>query len=129
MFDEHPFEHDFFLRIAQSFPFIKKLTLHNYQPQENNHLEWPTIKYHHLIEVDLVKSHEHYVEEFLNDKKMDLSNVHLRASYDCLKKVTNNFTRNDTRINCSKVVGLTLSDDMINFDGNFKKYFPRVKIQ
>jgi hypothetical protein len=24
LFDEHPFEHEFFLRIAQSFPFIKK---------------------------------------------------------------------------------------------------------
>jgi hypothetical protein len=30
--DERPFEHDFFLRIAQSFPFIKNLSLHNYEP-------------------------------------------------------------------------------------------------
>jgi hypothetical protein len=29
LFDERPFEHEFFLRIAQSFPLMKKLTLVN----------------------------------------------------------------------------------------------------
>ncbi|CAF1013573.1 unnamed protein product [Rotaria sp. Silwood1] len=27
LYDEHPFEHEFFLQIAQSFPFMKKLTI------------------------------------------------------------------------------------------------------
>ncbi|CAF3704184.1 unnamed protein product [Rotaria sp. Silwood1] len=29
LFDERPFEHEFFLRIAQSFPFMEELTVRN----------------------------------------------------------------------------------------------------
>jgi hypothetical protein len=32
--DEHPFEHDFFYRIAQSFPFVQKITLQNVEGQK-----------------------------------------------------------------------------------------------
>ncbi|CAF2392403.1 unnamed protein product [Rotaria sp. Silwood2] len=107
--DECPFEHDFFLRILKSFPFIKKLSLYNYEPQKNNYLQWPIIKYHHLIEIELVKTHDDYVDEFLNNTKMCLlNNVHLRVHYDSLEKTTNNFTRDATRINCSKITTLTL---------------------
>ncbi|CAF2904348.1 unnamed protein product [Rotaria sp. Silwood2] len=35
LFDEHPFEHEFFLKIAQSFPFLNELDLKNYQQQKN----------------------------------------------------------------------------------------------
>ncbi|CAF3525474.1 unnamed protein product [Rotaria socialis] len=84
--DECPFEHDFYLRIAHSSPFIKKLNLHNYQSQQNDHAQWPIIKYPHLIEIDLVKTHEDYLEELLNNRKIYLlDNVHLRVSYDSLK--------------------------------------------
>ncbi|CAF2127732.1 unnamed protein product [Rotaria magnacalcarata] len=37
LYDEHPFEHDFFLRIAQSFLCINKLALCNNEAQQNNH--------------------------------------------------------------------------------------------
>ncbi len=126
--DERPFEHDFFLRIAQSFPFIKKLSLHNYEPQTNNHLQWSIIKYHHLIEIDLVRTHEDYLEEFLNNTKMCLlNNVHLRVCYDSLKKVTDDFTRDATRINCSKIICLILFDYTLELS-KLKDYFPHAKI-
>ncbi|CAF2853570.1 unnamed protein product [Rotaria sp. Silwood2] len=35
LFDERPFEHEFFLRIVQSFPFMKKLTVINDKAQKN----------------------------------------------------------------------------------------------
>ncbi|CAF1019079.1 unnamed protein product [Rotaria sordida] len=35
LFDERPFEYEFFLQIAQSFPFMKKLTINNNKPQKN----------------------------------------------------------------------------------------------
>ncbi|CAF3019069.1 unnamed protein product [Rotaria sp. Silwood2] len=35
LFDEHPFEYDFFRQIARSFPFMKKLTVTNNKPQKN----------------------------------------------------------------------------------------------
>jgi hypothetical protein len=57
--DERPFEHDFFLRIAQSFPFIKKLILYNKEPQQNNY----------LMEINLKHAHKDYVDQFLNEKK------------------------------------------------------------
>ncbi|CAF3172235.1 unnamed protein product [Rotaria sp. Silwood2] len=35
LFDERPFEHEFFLRIAKSFPLIETLSINNKQPQKN----------------------------------------------------------------------------------------------
>ncbi|UJR23577.1 hypothetical protein I4U23_026565 [Adineta vaga] len=70
LYDEHSFEHDFFLRIVQSFPFLTKLTIHNYEAQQNNHLEQSIIKYSYLLEIDLVKTHHDYIEQFLNNKKI-----------------------------------------------------------
>ncbi|CAF2135315.1 unnamed protein product [Rotaria magnacalcarata] len=60
LYYDRPFEHEFFLRITQSFPFFTKLTIHNY------HLEQSIIKYSHLVEIDLVKTHQDYLDEFLN---------------------------------------------------------------
>ncbi|CAF2983243.1 unnamed protein product [Rotaria sp. Silwood2] len=126
--DEHPFEHEFFLRINQSFPLIKKLSLHNYSAQENNHLQWLVIKYHHLVEIDLINIHEDYVDEFLNNTKTCLAdNVGLRVCYDSLEKKTNTFTRDATRMNCSKVDRLTLSGGPKNLDKNLKDYFSHAK--
>ncbi|CAF4179526.1 unnamed protein product, partial [Rotaria sp. Silwood2] len=35
LYDERPFQHEFFLRIAESFPLMKELTIHNEQRQIN----------------------------------------------------------------------------------------------
>lgn len=35
LYDERPFEHEFFLRISQSFPLMKELHLTNYQSNTN----------------------------------------------------------------------------------------------
>ena len=35
LYDEHPFEYEFFLRISKSFPFIKELTIFNLKAQQN----------------------------------------------------------------------------------------------
>ncbi|CAF1499875.1 unnamed protein product [Rotaria sp. Silwood1] len=35
LYDEHSFEHEFFLRIAQSFPLLEKLTVINQQRQND----------------------------------------------------------------------------------------------
>ncbi|CAF4840864.1 unnamed protein product, partial [Rotaria sp. Silwood2] len=99
LYDEHPFEHEFFLRIAQSFPFIEKLRLNNREPQQNPNLRSLIIKYPHLTELDLVKTHENYVEQFLNNTKTCLlKNVYPRVNYGCLQKVTDDFTKDATRI-------------------------------
>lgn len=70
LFDERPFEHEFFLRISQSFPLLEILTVANEKPQkneqcgksndDNQHL--PIIQYPHLTDLRLHGVHEDYVE-------------------------------------------------------------------
>jgi len=128
--DEHPFEHAFFLQIAESFPRLKKLTLINDKPQQNKHLHHKIIQYHHLVNIDLAKAHQDYIDEFLNEKKILLLNfAHFHIHYEKLKTITNDFTRDETRLNCSKIIHLTLSDKTEDFlDENFQKFFPRAQI-
>ncbi|CAF1397323.1 unnamed protein product [Rotaria sordida] len=125
--DERPFEHEFFLRIAQSFQFIEKLRLNNSKPQQNPNLQSLIIKYPHLTELDLVKTHENYVEQFLNNSKTRLlKNVYLRVNYGCLQKATNDFRKDATRINSSKIIGLLVSNHKGEVEKS-KSYFPQAE--
>ncbi|CAF3446460.1 unnamed protein product [Rotaria socialis] len=110
--DERPFEYEFFLRIAQSFPLVKKLTLINWTPQnhkqnrssKNYDGDLLIIEYPHLTYLDLSEAHDDYVEQFLLDTKVCLPmNVTFDAIYESLQRVTHNFKRDETRINCSKM--------------------------
>ncbi len=47
-------------------------------------------------------------------------------SYDLLEKVIDNFTKDGTRINCSKIIGLVL--DRKPKVGKLKDYFPHAEI-
>ncbi|UJR30007.1 hypothetical protein I4U23_017553 [Adineta vaga] len=61
--------------------------------------------YHHLAKLRLSAAHEDYLEEFLlNTKTYLLNHVYLSADHEQLKRVTDNFTRDTTRINCSKMI-------------------------
>lgn len=112
LFDECPFEHMFFIRIAQAFPFLKYLTVSNWQPQNDkqhqkandDHRKFSIIEYPHLITLHLLNIHDDYAEQFLLDEKTCLPNdIQVIVDYDLLQRVTYNFTRNATRINYSKV--------------------------
>jgi hypothetical protein len=113
LFDERPFEHEFFRQIAQSFPFMKKLTISNCNAQmnkrreksENDDENLSIINYYHLTELLFFQAHEDYLEEFLLDTKTCLlNNVYLYVGRELLEKVTDNFTRDATRLNCSKII-------------------------
>ncbi|CAF3621603.1 unnamed protein product [Rotaria sp. Silwood1] len=70
LYDEHPFEHEFFIKISQSFPFL---------------------------EIDISTVHEDYIQEFLfNTKTYFHNNIYLNINYKLLEKVTHNFARDDT---------------------------------
>lgn len=110
LFDERPFEREFLLRISQSFPFLKKITVVNNNQQcrksdhnnSNNNLS--IIQYPDFTELDLFEAHEYYVEQFLIDTKTRLpDNVYVYVHHEILKKVTHNFKRDETRINSSKI--------------------------
>jgi hypothetical protein len=132
--DEHPFEYEFFVRISNSFPFMKQLTIRNHRAQQNksnnDNKILSIIKYPNLIRLDLLYTHDDYVELFLFNMKMSLpNNLHLRSKYQSLKKVTHDFTRYMPGNNCTKLAALyvTIVDDQID-EHHMKKYFPCICI-
>ncbi|CAM4754814.1 unnamed protein product [Rotaria magnacalcarata] len=99
LFDERPFEHEFFLQIARSFPFLEKLILHNREPQMYYGQQWPIIEYPHITQLDLVRTHHSYVEQFLNNTKMSLlNNIYLYVNYHGLQIVCNPYKLLSRRI-------------------------------
>ncbi|CAF3878103.1 unnamed protein product [Rotaria sp. Silwood1] len=137
LFDERPFEHEFFLRIAESFPLMEKLTLINMKPQINKFYQQSkkddqhlsiVIKYSHLMNLNLTKIDEAYLEQFLLDTKMSLPNgIFLQTDYQLLNNVTHNFTRNETRNNCAKLK-IIFFINKSEFPEHLKDYFPCAKI-
>jgi hypothetical protein len=135
LFDERPFEHEFFLRIAQSFPFMEELIVINSKSQKNKLYNddkgFSIIKYPHLTSLSLIRTHDDYIEQFLLDMKMCLpNNVHLFANDEFLKRMTHNFTKDATRINCAKVnyicTTLNYRYDNSQVAKYFKDYFLHV---
>ncbi|CAF5051691.1 unnamed protein product [Rotaria sp. Silwood1] len=135
LFDEQPFEHEFFLLIAQSFLLIKKLTLNNQKPRKNKQYtkskddeqDFSIIKYSHLIYLNLYEAHEDYIELFLDHTKTYLpNNMDLAIDYELLKKATHNFKRNTIRINCSKINYL-YSSTLYSLSKHLKHYFLHIR--
>ena len=117
LYDERPFEPSFFMRIAQSFPSMKTLYVHNLlaQQEKQNHQlfnqdhQLPVIRYRFLQRLILLEVHDDYLEQFLFDTKTCFSNgLTLFCKDDQLKRVTCSFTRGETKVNCSKVKSFNL---------------------
>jgi hypothetical protein len=67
-----------------------------------------------------------FFELNLLDTKICLpDNISPFVKYRSLKRVTHNFKRDATRINCTKLKYL-YTDDGLQFPKHFKDYFPRV---
>ena len=79
LLDEQPFEHAFFLRIAQSFPFLRRLAVVNRKRQNEKRRKerknLPVIKYLCLRHLDLIEAHQDYHEQFLFDTKTSLPDI------------------------------------------------------
>jgi hypothetical protein len=133
LFDERPFEHEFFLRIARSFPFMEKLSVTNQKRQinkrfsksKNENQNLPIIKYPHLKYLHLLNTCIDYHAQFLLDTKTCLPlHVDVYMNYKLVKKVTRNFRRNTTRSNCAKLNYVYL-DRKLEFPGYLNNFFPR----
>ncbi|CAF4810828.1 unnamed protein product [Rotaria sp. Silwood1] len=132
LYDEYPFEHEFFIKISQSFPFMEKLSLINYQSQKhkqsyeliNDNYNSTIVKYNYLITLDIEKVHDDYMEEFLfNTKTYFHDNILIYINYKSLERVTHNFTRDVTRINCAKINKIFLFGEK-NYSNSLRDYFP-----
>jgi hypothetical protein len=126
-YDVIPFQHEFFHRIARAFPSLKDFCIMNYmpQPQVVNKLQCTDIvEYPHLISLDVKCVHSDYIEQFLLETKAYLPCLtELKVNYDQLRTVTENFTREVTRQNCTKVKRLILEDTLV-FPNEVNVYFP-----
>jgi len=128
LFDERPFQHEFFLKISQSFPFAKKLTIANLKAQNSNNdnQTFPVIEYSHLTGLCFLSVHDDYVRQFLFDTITYIpNNIRLAIRYNQLQRVTHNFTRDETRNNCSKIK--TLSLDFLRLPEHYRTYFPNLE--
>ena len=117
LFDERPFEHSFSLRLSQSFPSLRTLSVINeaaqlekHNPQQCGAKECaPVIRYPFLRKLHFVGVHDYYVEQFIFATKTFFSaGMLVRIAPDQLKRVTLDFMRDETRINCSKVQSFSL---------------------
>ncbi|CAF3049186.1 unnamed protein product [Rotaria sp. Silwood2] len=127
------FEHEFFNRIAWSFPLLEYLCVINFmspsqiskQFNSNDNQLNSIVIYPHLIWLCIESSHIDYVEQFLNETKTHLPSLtKLTIFYGHLYVVTENFTRYITRRNCMKVNELDVENDKIERSKDFNAYFP-----
>ena len=131
LYDRVPFEHEFFIRVAQAFQLLKRLSVHNIRspfqrPSESHPVDKysPVVEYRHLISLRFGLVVCYYVDQFLNETKTNLPRLtELHVRYRQLKNVTENFTRNQTRRNCAKVKRLTVGKSIVLSEDAYR-YFP-----
>jgi hypothetical protein len=132
LYDERPFQHEFFLKISQSFPLLEQLTIENFQSQneksvDDNNQHLPIIKYPYLTKLNLIHVHDDYIEQFLFHSKSSLTNyIFLWVRYDALQRVSNHFTREQTRINSAKIKHF-FRFDRHDLSEDFCQYFPNLQ--
>lgn len=128
------FEYTFFVKISRSFPMLSQLSVSNtIERLEKPSWIWNKSKelssiivFPHLTELILHDIHIDYVEQFLlnYNTRLPLLNK-LHVDYEHLLIVTNNFTRHETRINCSKVETLIFNNRIhLAHSKDFYFYFP-----
>jgi hypothetical protein len=137
LWDKDEFKHEFFVRLTRAFPFLQKLSIWNIKSPflrcHEFHLrdkDWCSIvEYPHLISLNIKHVPSHYVEHFLNETKTHLPRLReLKVNSYNLKKVTKNFTRNETRCNCARVNRLIVEDLMV-YSKDVYDYFPLLSSQ
>ena len=108
---------------------MKQLIIFNLIAQQNksnnDNQILSIIEYPNLTRLDLLYTHDDYVELFLFSMKISLSNnLHLRGNYQTLKRVTHDFTRYMPGNNCTKLAVLNIGTVNEIDEHHMKKYFP-----
>ena len=137
LWEHNEYRYEFFFRINRTFPFLQKLSIRNKKPPfwrfEDFHLrdrDWcSTIEYPHIISLNIKHVFIHYAEYFLDETKTHLPRLkELKITSYILKEVTQNFTRDRTRRNCSKVNRLIVEGEFI-CSKDVYNYFPSLPFE
>jgi hypothetical protein len=82
------------------------------------------ITFHYLVHLRFDAAHGDYVEQFLFDTKTHLPHLFsIEIGYETSAIVTNNFTNDTTRVNCSQLKRLIIKEPYVRSE-NFHSYFP-----
>jgi hypothetical protein len=124
MNDTSPFEHELFKLVSQAFPCLKRLYVCNFHAQKNKQHTSTLIIFPYLVELILAGSHVDYLEQFLFEKKTRLPHLlELTIEYETLVIVTNNFTNDAARLNCTNLHSIHIEEPFVRPE-NFYQYFP-----
>ena len=131
LFDERPFEHEFFLRLSKAFPFLRKLKIKNLKAQNETSLvcqDLRIIEYSSMTELCLIEVHDDYIEQFLIESKAFFPNcLSVTVRLHSLERITNYFTRDQTRLNATKIEHLVVASREHEFSEAFAEYFPNLR--
>ncbi|CAF1143331.1 unnamed protein product [Rotaria sordida] len=128
----HSFEHNFFAEISRAFPLLRTLMIFNlsgqeklrYQPNEQEETS-SIIEFSHLITLGLTMCYIDYAKQFLFDFNTRLPYLKkLYIKYEDLMIVTEIFTNNAARANCSKLERIIFDLEPMSYPENFHLYFP-----
>ena len=131
MFGYAPFEHELFANIADDFPNIVKLALYHLSAQKLKSQtraidDVPLITFPRLKKLTLITAHIDYLEQFLFDRITRSPRLHeLKVCFADLVTITDNFTNDAARRNCSQVVRF-LTEESVARPASFFAYFPRL---
>ncbi|CAF2713309.1 unnamed protein product [Rotaria sp. Silwood2] len=126
------FEHDFFAGISRAFPLLDRLMIFNLTEQkklthQDEQETFSIIEFSHLTLLDLTMCYIDYVKQFLFDFNTRLPCLKtLYIKYEDLMIVTECFTNNAARANCSKVELIIFVSKPMIYPENFHLYFPFV---
>jgi hypothetical protein len=121
--EHRPFPHNIFKLISESFPVLISLSIVNEIPQTQKYrpiyIEFP-----YVCELFLNGTHVDYIEQFLFDIYCHFPRLtSLGIDYESLISVTNIFTNDAARFNCSKLRNLSIKGPFVPPE-NFQQYFP-----
>ncbi len=103
---------------------LKELYIHNHEPQKDKQQSSTLIIFPYLILLNLDIAHVDYAEQFLFDKNTHLPRLlNPSIGYETLVIVTNNFTNDAARVNCAKLIRLSINEPFVRPE-NFHQYFP-----
>jgi hypothetical protein len=127
LYNTRPFEHEFFQWISQAFPLLKYLKVNNLTSQKNKCIHNKEISskitYLHLMRLNLTDAHIDYADQFLCDTNAYIPHLStLVLQYEKLVNVTNEFTNDKTRHNCSQLKKL-IFDQLLAHQEHFYLYF------
>ena len=119
------------MKISQSFPLIRRLTIANQLKQKQKTKDFlSVIKFSHLIELRCEIVDLDYVEQFLSSLITYLPALtKLNVQYEHLVTITENFTSDITRTNCTNLKSINFTDVQATVHSeDFYRYFPSLNL-